>query len=292
FENGPREGSGLKIGDVITKINGKPVELIVKEKSKYYPASNEASRLRDMAMDLLRSNSGEIEIGFLSDSPKEQAMMLSLFPKDSLKIYTWYKNSDAKSYKMLDGNIGYVTLQNIKAIDVPAIREYFINTKGIIIDIRNYPSSFVPFSLGTYFVSTLTPFVKFTTGNIDNPGEFAFGEELSLPEHGNTYLGKVVVLVNELTQSQAEYTAMAFRAGENTTIMGSTTAGADGNVSTIYLPGGLRTMISGIGVYYPNGGETQRLGIVPDLEVKPTIEGIRSGRDELLESAIEFIAND
>jgi len=48
-------------------------------------------------------------------------------------------------------------------------------------------------------------------------------------------------------------------------------------------------MISGIGVYYPDGKETQRLGIVPDLVVKPTIEGIKKGKDELLEKAIELI---
>ena len=82
---------------------------------------------------------------------------------------------------------------------------------------------------------------------------------------------------------------MAFRARANTTIIGSTTAGADGNVSRIALPGGLSTMISGIGVFYPDGTETQRIGIVPDIEVKPTIEGIRNGKDELLEKAIELI---
>jgi len=106
---------------------------------------------------------------------------------------------------------------------------------------------------------------------------------------GKVYQGKLIVLINELSQSQAEYTAMAFRAGDNTTIIGSTTAGADGNISTILLPGGLRTMISGIGVYYPNGEETQKVGIVPDVEVKPTIAGIRNNKDELLEKAIELI---
>jgi C-terminal processing protease CtpA/Prc len=48
-------------------------------------------------------------------------------------------------------------------------------------------------------------------------------------------------------------------------------------------------MISGIGVYYPDGRETQRIGIVPDMEIKPTIKGIREGRDELLEKAMEII---
>ena len=66
-----------------------------------------------------------------------------------------------------------------------------------------------------------------------------------------------------------------FRAAPNATVIGSTTAGADGNVSEIYLPGGIYTMISGIGIYYPDGGETQRIGIVPDIEIHPTIEGIK-----------------
>jgi len=103
------------------------------------------------------------------------------------------------------------------------------------------------------------------------------------------YKGKVVVIVNEQTQSSGEYNAMMYRAGDNTTIIGSQTAGADGDVSEIFLPGGLRTFISGIGIYYPDGRETQRIGIVPDIEVKPTIKGIREGRDELLEKAIEII---
>ncbi|MFD2588152.1 S41 family peptidase [Croceitalea marina] len=283
---------GLKIGDVITKINGNPIDKIVNEKSKYYPASNEPTRLRDISADLLRSNSNNIEIEIVSGNSKPQTKNLKLYPKDSLDIYRWYKKSDGKSFKMLDNNIGYVTLQTIKEDDIAQIKDEFKNTKGIIIDIRNYPSTFVPFSLGSYFVSSFTPFVKFTNGNVDNPGEFTFTSNLEIPSQGKTYKGKLVVLVNELSQSQAEYTSMAFRAGDNTTIIGSTTAGADGNVSAIMLPGGLRTMISGIGVNYPNGDETQRIGIVPDIEVEPTIEGIRQKKDELLEKAIEIIVKE
>jgi C-terminal processing protease CtpA/Prc len=42
-------------------------------------------------------------------------------------------------------------------------------------------------------------------------------------------------------------------------------------------------------VYYPDGTETQRVGIIPDIYVTPTIKGIKEGRDELLEKAIEII---
>jgi C-terminal processing protease CtpA/Prc len=69
-------------------------------------------------------------------------------------------------------------------------------------------------------------------------------------------------------------------------VVGSTTAGADGNISQIVLPGGLRTVISGIGVFYPDRRPTQQVGIVPDLVVRPTIAGIRQGRDEVLEAGV------
>lgn len=280
--------AGLDVGDVITKIDGKSINDIVSDLSKYYPASNEAARLRDLSADMLRSPKTELPIEYLQNGTLH-TKNLKLYPRNKLNVYRWYKNNNEPCYRLLDNNIGYVTLMSIKDEDIPKIKEEFKNTKGIVIDIRNYPSTFVPFKLGSFFITSSTPFVKFTTGTVNNPGEFTFTQNLEIQPTEEPYKGKLIVLVNELSQSQAEYTSMAFRAGSNTTIIGSTTAGADGNVSTIMLPGGLRTMISGIGVYYPNGKETQRIGIVPDIEVKPTISGIKNGKDELLEKAVEII---
>lgn len=277
------------IGDVVTHIDGREIDAMIDSLRIYYPASNEPTRLRDISSDLLRSSKSAINVRYIS-SGEERETELKLYNRKQLNIYGWYKiNENEKCYKLLDGNIGYITLASIKVEDIPDIKREFKNTKGIIIDIRNYPSTFVPFLLGSYFVSADTPFVKFSKGDINNPGEFTLTSALKIPKAGETYESKLVILVNEFSQSQAEYTAMAFRAGSNTTIVGSTTAGADGNVSTIFLPGGLRTMISGIGIYYPDGTETQRVGIVPDIKIERTITGIISGKDEVLEKAIEVI---
>jgi hypothetical protein len=164
------------------------------------------------------------------------------------------------------------------------------NTRGLIIDIRNYPSEFVVFALGSLLVNQPTPFARFTIGDLDNPGAFLWRVgPLSLTPQQPRYAGKIVVLVDEVSLSQAEYTTMAFRAAPQTVVVGSTTAGADGNVSQLMLPGGLRTAISGIGVFYPDKRPTQRIGIVPDVEVRPTIAGIRAGRDEVLEEGLRQI---
>jgi C-terminal processing protease CtpA/Prc len=122
-----------------------------------------------------------------------------------------------------------------------------------------------------------------------NPGASHWGPKILLQPQAPHYAGKVVVLVDEVSVSQAEYTAMALRASKRTRIVGSRTAGADGNISGFQLPGGLGTAISGLGVFYPDGKPTQRVGIVPDVVVTPTVAGIRAGRDEVLEAAEQLI---
>jgi C-terminal processing protease CtpA/Prc len=193
------------------------------------------------------------------------------------------------TFRLLSPEIAYLKLSSIKAADLPAYFERAKNTKGMIIDIRNYPAEFVPFALGAYFATRPTPFVSFTHADLANPGAFQFSEGPLIAPGPVHYGGKIVILVDETSQSQAEYTAMALRAMPDSTVVGSTTAGADGNVSSILLPGQLSTMISGLGVFYPDHRPTQRIGIVPDVVVKPTIPGLAAGRDEVLESSVHLI---
>ncbi len=284
-----KEISKVGVGDVITAINGTSVEQIIEERKPFYPASNQPTRLRDLGENLLRSQDSIITISYKNNGQTNEHK-LKLYKRNQINSYRWYKrNPDGKSYKWLNKDIGYITLENIKEKDIKPIKEEFLHAKGIVIDIRNYPSFFVPFALGQFFIDKFTPFARFTVANQNTPGEFILDDGVKIPPRGKQFKGKLVVLVNELSQSQAEYTAMAFRAGPNCTIVGSTTAGADGNISRISLPGGMSSMISGIGVHYPDGSETQRIGIVPDVEIQPSIQSIKEGKDEVLEKAIEII---
>jgi hypothetical protein len=49
---------------------------------------------------------------------------------------------------------------------------------------------------------------------------------------------------------------MALRTAPTAIAIGSQTAGTDGDVSQIALPGGIRTLFSGKGVYIPDRKET------------------------------------
>lgn len=82
---------------------------------------------------------------------------------------------------------------------------------------------------------------------------------------------------------------MALRTTPHALVVGSQTAGTDGNITEFTLPGGVAAQMTTLGEYYPDGRETQRVGIVVDVEVHPTVEGLRQGRDEVLEKAIQLI---
>jgi C-terminal processing protease CtpA/Prc len=280
--------TGLKVGDVITSINNKPIDDIVKDILKYTPASNYPTQLRDIAPNLLRTNDSILAVKYLSDGI-EKTTDIKTYPSAKIKIVNKFQRKDT-CFKFINKDIAYLYLGTIKSSYLPIIMKDIENTKGLIIDIRSYPSDDVMYSLGAYLTQKNIDFVKFASGNIKTPGLFTIGKELKIfGSKSKFYKGKIFILVNELTQSSGEFTTMALRVVPNAKVIGSTTAGADGNMSQLYLPGGISSNISGINVLYPNGKETQRIGIVPDIEIRPTIEGVKQGKDELLLKAIELI---
>ncbi len=282
------EEAHLKKGDIILKVNYKPVNEIVKRELKYTPASNYPTKLRNIASKLSRTRESTLTL-----TCKRNDKLFETKIKTHPKYQVNYRAIDVYKdtcFKYLSPGIAYLSLGSIKRKYIKQIVDSLKKTKGLIIDIRCYPSDYVVFDLGQYFIRKDKKIVKFTNGSLKYPGLFTFTDPLEIQKTDNYfYGGKIVVMVNEETQSSAEFHAMTFQASENVVVIGSATAGADGNVSYIDLPGGVRTVMSGIGVYYPDGKETQRIGIVPDIEVKPTIAGIREGRDEVLEKAIEFL---
>lgn len=278
--------SGLQIGDIIESINGVSINQIIEKQSKYTPASNQATKLRNIARNLLKSNDGQLQIDYSRNGEKGRKSVTT-YSSEELDIQAQAKDT---SFKMINTDIAYIHNGVLKRAHLPIIWEEIKNTKGLIIDCRNYPSDFPIYDVSKLLMEKAIPYVMFTNPQIESPGHFVFKKTLSVGKKNKGYYkGKIVILINEISQSSAEFHAMAYRVHPNATVIGSTTAGADGNISNFYLPGGIKTRITGIGVYYPDGGETQRIGIIPDIEMHPTIKGIREGRDELVEKAIEVI---
>ncbi|MPM22353.1 hypothetical protein SDC9_68805 [bioreactor metagenome] len=279
----------LQLGDIIVDINGETVMQKVDRLKKYVPASNEPERLYQISRYLLRSSDRGITVTYVRNGKTASKSLPCHTPEAIFAKTNTGATSANPTWRFLTPEIGYIFLGTVTNKELTKMMGELRLTKGIVIDLRCYPNDFVAFSLSQYFHIKKTPFVKFTNGSIQNPGLFTFGKPLSVPGMKSAYNGKVVILVNEKSISQSEYTTMSLQSTPIATVVGSTTAGADGNISLITLPGGISTNISGIGVYYPDGKETQRVGIVPDVFVTPTLRGYLDGRDEVLEKAVQII---
>lgn len=280
--------SNLKTGDILNELDNVPVAKLIENWAPYYADSNDAARLRDIAAFMTRGNCGETSVS-VRRAGQDIKLKANRMPMANLEMGPGTHDLPGMTFRRLSDEVAYLKLSSVKMADASHYIESAAGTKGMIIDIRNYPSEFMVFALGSLLVDKGTPFARFTFGDLSNPGVFHWTPPQSLSPQKPHYAGKVVILADEISLSQAEYTTMAFRVAPGAKVVGSTTSGNDGNVSPIPLPGGLRAMISGIGVFYPDKRPTQRIGIIPDLVVKPTIAGIRAGRDEVLEEAIRQI---
>lgn len=276
--------AGVKLGDAITAIDGTAVGDLFAQWRQCYADSNETARMRDMTQTLTRGACGPVKLKLVrGGTPTEvEAARVQV----ATMAAPWH-DRPGEPFQLLSPDVAYLKLEDVKPADVPRIIKKAEGTKGMVIDLRNYPQ-YLPWVMGPILATKPTPFVSFTSGEAEDPGAFAFRATATLPVDRQHYGGKVVVLVDEVTQSRAEFTAMALRA-VGAVVVGSTTAGADGDVAEISLPGGQSTMVSGLGVFYPDHRPTQRVGIVPDVVATPTIKGIAQGRDEVLERAVQVI---
>jgi hypothetical protein len=282
----------FRAGDVLTTLDGNPVGQIVAQVRRYHGASNEPARMREIARALTRGDCGSVRVGILRDRAVE--LEARRVPREALSLDDVYRNDrPGATFQMLSSKIAYLKLSSIKVADVPKyITEASSSAEALIVDIRNYPAEFVVFALGSLLVDEATPFATFTAPSLSNPGMFVWAATPRLTAAQPHFPGRVAILVDEHSQSQAEYTAMALRASPRAIIAGSQTAGADGNVTLIPLPGGLRASMSGLGVFYPDRKRTQQRGVAIDVPCSATIAGIQAGRDEILECALRALGVD
>lgn len=277
---------GLEVGDIVLKVGDNSIDDILENRRKYISQSREDTGGL-LFLDLFRTHKKNNDVTVIRNGKT-----IVVNAKGNQKNINF--NVDIKSQEMEDGEIYYINAGLLKEGEIDEIMKKWWDTKGIILDLRNYPSTPIAYSLAEYLIPVKKEFFKISFPNPAVPGEFYYFDSfVSGKDNGTTgdevYKGKLVILINEHTMSQGETTTMSLRNTPNSIVLGRPSAGANGDVRSFTLPGNIKTTISGLGVYYPDKKPTQRIGIQPDVYMDPTIEGIREGRDEYIERAIQII---
>jgi C-terminal processing protease CtpA/Prc len=103
------------------------------------------------------------------------------------------------------------------------------------------------------------------------------------------YPGKIVMLINEAPQSSGDDLPLKWKTACDAILIGSATSGTDAVMSNFSIPGNLTLYYSEYIGSFPNGKRVQRIGVQPDILVRPTIKGIQAGKDEVLERAVKYL---
>jgi C-terminal processing protease CtpA/Prc len=287
--------AGVTVGNILKSVNGITVEELVAKKGPYISASNIASFYREEAKQITRCQDSLVKLVILDNNKKEHSISIKTERYSSFvntKVYDFSYQRDS-SFFMLTKDILYVNIGNLKRDQVSLLKKHFKTVKGIIFDARQYPRNSSGDLISELILPHKVALSKFSSPLRGEPGMFQFSSPVIIGgENPDYFMGKIVTLVNEETQSTGEFLAMSFKLAPNSVIVGSMTAGADGNVMPAFpLPGGIYTQLTALGVYYPDGKETQQVGIVPDIKVNETIKGLTTHTDELLQKAISIILN-
>lgn len=286
FNNETWEKATLKVGDIIKKVNGIKIDRIIKEKSNYFSFSTPEYALNRI-YPLLTSLTNPIQLTVLRNGQK---LKLDIDINSFDKNYKPFLKTAGEGFKFVSDSIAYIYLAELSKDNIPTIYDKIKHTKGLIIDIRCYPKDTVRNVLSDYLFPNPRLFAKETRLEIKNPGTFTFQKEYVVGKNNlDYYKGKVIVLVDNNTISQSEFIAMALKQLPNSIIIGSRTAGANGSITFLPLPGNMDMIFTGNGIFYPNGEVMQRKGVLLDktILIPKKMEG--NDGDYLLLEAISLI---
>jgi hypothetical protein len=192
----------------------------------------------------------------------------------------------------LKPGLWYVDLTRAKMAEVTPRIADLAAARGVVFDLRGYPTDaggyVLPYLLDApetdrwmHVARIVGPF--YAIAGWDDMG-------WDVKPASPRISGKVVFLTDGGAISYAE-SVMGYVADRKLgTIVGSTTAGTNGNVATFTTPGGFRVGFTGMRVTRHDGRSAHHLvGVQPDVVALPTIAGLRAGRDEVLERGVALV---
>jgi len=278
------EVSELNVGDIIKEIDGVNIYSFRDSLRNYSHGSNDAVIERKIDNLVMRGDYGSFSvtvddgISTHTESFDRNETNFSLLNNETGPIWMDTVVNEICTF-------GIVDMGRLEAYDVDDMFDDLWDTDAIIFDIRNYPKGTLWYIVDYLYPSSIH-ISNFATPDVTYPGRLYWNQDNIGSGTIDPYAGNIIILFDERTQSQAEYTCMGLEQFPDAIKIGSTTAAADGNIATVYLPGNMYTYATFLGTFYPDYTPTQRVGIIPDFEIHPTIMGVRAGEDEVMAFAL------
>ncbi|MBV1858978.1 MAG: hypothetical protein KUG77_11250 [Nannocystaceae bacterium] len=278
------EGDGLRPGDVVRSVDGRDVEEVLaelRERGSGSPHRVEHTWLSVSGITLGEPR-GMVRFEIERDGT---AMKLEVQRRD------WQDpiRHAHEPIEALKGGVWYVDLSRAPWKSIEAKLDVLATAPGVVFDLRGYPKGANSNILG-HLVSGMVR------------QDWMFVPQIIRPDHvepsgwdGDGWLmlvsgphieGKVVFLTGPGAISYSE-SVLGYVEGHGLgEIVGSPSAGANGNVNPFTTPGGYEIRWTGMRVLKHDGGQHHGIGVTPSVEVARTLAGVRAGVDEVLERGL------
>jgi C-terminal processing protease CtpA/Prc len=290
--------AGVKVGDVVKTVDGETLIDRFKRLAQYVSASTLQRLREDVANRALNGPEGSSAALTLEDHAGNRKEL-------NLKRSQRFAGlpdaaGPGEAVKLLRGGIGYADLRRLKRNEVDAMFEKFRSAPAIVFDMRGVPADDSIAAIAPRLTKELDVPAAIVTGPVAVAPDLQRGSVASpsssyffLETIGNSeqwkYQGKTVMLVDERTIGAGEQAGLLLEAANKTEFIGSPTAGANSMLTNFAVPGGIVIWFSGQDIRHANGGKLQRLGLQPNVNAVPTLTGIRTGKDEVLEKALDYL---
>jgi carboxyl-terminal processing protease len=125
-------------------------------------------------------------------------------------------------------------------------------------------------------------------GSVDKHAELAWFGDIEQPI-SKPYRGEIYILADGGCFSACDDFLAPFKNSHRATIIGERSAGSSGQPAYQDLGDGMGVSASTKREYFPDGSTFEGVGIAPDIEVKTSIEDLRTGRDPVMARVFELI---
>ncbi len=284
--------AGLAPGDAIRAVDGETMEAAMKRFRPWFTASTEAAlNNRLCVLPLLGSAGSSVRLTVEGIDGKTREAAIARDPDAAAKVPP---RVAGEVIQILPGNFGYVDLVRLTTAQVEGLFDTVKNTRGLIFDMRGYPRGTAWPIAPRINVKKAKFGAQFRRSQVSafsgEEGEAGFHFSQPLPENSRdqpVYDKPIAMIIDDRAISQSEHSGLFFEAASDLHFIGEPTAGANGDVTSFTLPGGIQVYFTGHDVRHADGRQLQRVGLQPHVPVTPTRAGLAAGRDELLEAALK-----
>jgi C-terminal processing protease CtpA/Prc len=269
-------GAGdLRPGDVVVALNGRPaLEALAAIEEQVSGATPQWRRWA--ALNQLALSDPKSEVRIEARHPDGTAVAASLTA--SVVAYDRESLQETRPETIAEPRPGilYVNLDQVTEDEFKAAIDRLAAARGIVFDLRGYPSRISPIVLN-HLIDHPFSSARWNVPVVTRPDrqgwEWTTSSWFEQPV-APRFLGKIAFVTDGRAISYAEsYMGIveAYHLGE---IVGSPTAGTNGNVNPFTLPGGYRLTWTGMKVTKHDGSQHHGVGIQPTVPVSRTIQGV------------------